>query len=108
MKALVTGATGHVGMNLVRRLVINGHDVRALVRPKSRRDLLSQYPVEEAVGDVLDADSLRTAMRGRDVVFHAAAVYALWDPDPNAIIRPTVEGSRNVLRAAAMGGFHTQ
>jgi dihydroflavonol-4-reductase len=104
VKAFVTGATGHIGINLVRRLVINGHDVRAFVRPKSPRDLLNQYPVEEAVGDLLDADSLRTAMRGCDVVFHAGAVYSLWDPDPDAIICPTVEGSRNVLRTAATCG----
>jgi len=87
-------------MNLVRRLILSGHHVRALVRQGSPRELLRRYPVEEVVGDVLEKGSLDAAMRGCDVVFHAAAVYSRWNPDENAIVRPTVEGSRNVLHAA--------
>lgn len=104
MKVLVTGATGHVGTNLVRRLVLNGYRVRALVRPTSPRDLLREYTVEECVGDILDEDSVEKAIHGCEMVFHAAAVYAKWAPSPDSILRPTVEGSRKVLEKALKVG----
>lgn len=104
MKALVTGATGHVGVNLVRRLVLNGHRVRALVRPTSPKELLRKYEVEECVGDILDDESVEKALRGCEMVFHAAAVYAKWAPSPDSIFRPTVEGSRKVLEKALKVG----
>ncbi|MBM3215420.1 NAD-dependent epimerase/dehydratase family protein, partial [Candidatus Poribacteria bacterium] len=104
MRTLVTGATGHVGANVVRRLAVSGRRIRILARPTSPLDIVSRYVSDVAMGDLLDRSSLVAAMRGCDVVYHAAAVYSLWRPDASDIFRPTVEGSRNVLEAAAEAG----
>ncbi|MDA1191891.1 MAG: NAD-dependent epimerase/dehydratase family protein [Candidatus Poribacteria bacterium] len=104
MKVLVTGAAGHLGANITRSLVQQGREVRALVRESSPRDLLEPLGVEFAVGDIMDADSLVAAMKGCDVVYHAAAIYRMWSKDSDDIIRPTVEGSRNTLEAARKAG----
>ncbi len=104
MKALVTGATGFIGGNLVRELLGDGAQVRALVRPGSDRTVLEDLDVEVAEGDVTDPDSLRPAAEGRDAVFHVAAWYAYWPPDRRRAHRVNVEGTVNVLRAAVEQG----
>ena len=101
--ALVTGATGLIGMHLIPRLQREGWQVRALVRDPARAGLLSRADVSLATGDVLDATSLVRAARGCDVLFHAAAVITPlggWD----AFRRPNVEGTRNTIAAAASTG----
>jgi len=98
--ALVTGATGLLGMHLIPRLQREGWQVRALVRDPARAGLLSRADVALATGDVLDATSFIRAARGCDVMFHAAAVITPlggWE----AFRRPNVEGTRNAISAAA-------
>ena len=104
MRYLVTGATGFLGSHVARMLCARGDDVRVLVRPTSDRRRLAGSPVEEAVGDVTDAASVERAMDGTDVVFHAAAMYEFGPRDPALMARTNVEGTRNVLDAAAARG----
>lgn len=105
MKALVTGATGFVGAAVVRALLRAGVEVRALVRSTSRRGNLDGLPVECVEGDLLDLASLRRAVGDCRHVYHVAAHYALWDPDPARFYRVNVEGTRMVLTAAQEAGI---
>lgn len=104
MKTLLTGATGFVGAALLRRLVAAGRDVRALVRPNSDRRNLAGVGCEIALGDLAEPESIRRAVRGCDAVFHAAADYRLWVPDPERMNRVNVQGTVDLIRAAAEAG----
>jgi UDP-glucose 4-epimerase len=76
MKLLLTGATGKVGSRLAKRLAQRGAQVRALVRDRMRAaKLVGEDQIELVQGDLLDADSLTTAVRGVDAVVHCAAFF---------------------------------
>jgi dihydroflavonol-4-reductase len=102
--ALITGGTGFIGANVARELVGAGGTVRVLARPGGDRRALEGVRVEFAEGDLLDAASVRRAVRGVQAVFHVAADYRLWTPDPAALYRTNVEGTRTVLEAAGEAG----
>lgn len=104
MKALVTGATGLVGANLVAALNAAGWEVRILRRPQSRLDALEGLSYEEAVGDILDPESLLAAMHGVDVVFHVAGAADYWRKPTDHLYRVNVTGTRNVVNAARQAG----
>jgi dihydroflavonol-4-reductase len=101
---LVTGANGFLGAAVVRALLAEGRRVRAFVRPGSDRRNLEGLPIEIAEGDVTDRRSLQGAVRGCEAVFHVAADYRLWVLDAAPMYRTNVEGSVNVLEAAADAG----
>ncbi len=105
MRALVTGATGFLGNNLARQLVQQGYAVRALVREGSDTGILRPLEVETVTGDLLDTGSLEAALEGCEVLFHAAAVYTFWAPDPEAVHRINVTGTENILAAAMRKGL---
>jgi len=104
MRALVTGGTGFVGSAVVRALLRDGFDVRALVRPQADRRNLEGLALECVVGDLADAGSLERAARGCEALFHVAADYRLGAPKPQELYRTNVEGTRNVLAAARVAG----
>lgn len=97
---LVTGASGFVGSAVLRALVGEGHKVRALVRPTSPRENLEGLDVEIVEGDMRDGASLDRALAGVRHLFHVAADYRLWAPDPEDIVRANVTGTRSVMEAA--------
>ncbi len=101
---LVTGATGFVGAAVVRNLLARGLPVRVLARPTSPRRNLEGLPVEVAVGSLEDAGSLARAVAGCGALFHVAADYRLWVPDPQAMYRTNVDGTRALMRAALAAG----
>ena len=102
---LVTGANGHVGNNLVRALLTNGETVRASVRNINNREPFTGLNCELVQADLMDKDSLRQAMDGVDSLYQVAAVLKTWSTKPEEeIIRPNLEGTRNVLKAAAEMG----
>ena len=104
MTALVTGANGFVGSALVRQLLRHGHLPRALVRPGSDRRNLERLDIELVEGDLTNPASLKQAVRGCTCLFHVAADYRLWIPDPERMYRTNVDGTRNLLRMAADAG----
>jgi nucleoside-diphosphate-sugar epimerase len=99
-RALVTGATGLVGSHIVERLVADGWSVRAFVRDASAARWLRECGAELAQGDILDGESLRSAMAHCDTVFHCAALISAsgnWD----RFQRANIDGTRAVIDAAA-------
>jgi dihydroflavonol-4-reductase len=104
MKFLVTGASGFVGGHVARRLVRDGHHVRALLRPTSNRAAIEDLALETITGDLSSAAVLEQAMSGVDGVFHVAAVYSFDPRDRRAMHEGNVEGTRRVLAAALVRG----
>ncbi|HEY9741959.1 MAG TPA: hopanoid-associated sugar epimerase [Coleofasciculaceae cyanobacterium] len=104
MRAFVTGATGFIGANLVRLLLQEGYEVRALVRPSSCLDNLQGVEVELVKGDLNDSN-LWQQMVGCQVLFHVAAHYSLWQADREQLYHNNVLGTRNVLAAARKAGI---
>lgn len=105
VKALVTGATGFIGGNLVHELLRQGYQVRALVRKESNRRNIEGLDIEVAIGDLRDRASLDQALEGCDVLFHAAACYTFWAPDAKVIYEINVQGTQNILAAALSKGI---
>ena len=104
MKALVTGGTGFIGSNIARALLEEGIQVRVLIRRASSTFNIEDIEIEKAWGDIRDPEAVRAAVSGCDAVFHAAALYSFWAPDPNLFYDINVQGTRNVLEAALAEG----
>lgn len=102
--ALVTGAPGFLGAHIVEALVRRGVKVRGWARPGEPRDNLKDLPLELIEGDVRDPERARTAVQGIDTVFHAAAVYESWAPDPTLMYDVNLRGTFNVLEASRQVG----
>jgi dihydroflavonol-4-reductase len=100
MTTLITGASGFVGSAVLRQLLESGSEVRVLVRPTSSRSNLEGLPVEIVTGDLRDEPSLRKAIRGCRALYHVAADYRLWTPNPQELYEANVNGSRNLMHAA--------
>lgn len=101
---LVTGASGFLGSAVARCLLQRGARVRVLVRRHSPRRNLDGLPVRLFEGDMRDPGAVRGAMEGVRYVFHVAADYRLWAPDPEEIVRTNVQGTEVVMRAAMAQG----
>ncbi|HYH23121.1 MAG TPA: NAD-dependent epimerase/dehydratase family protein [Azospirillum sp.] len=105
MKALVTGGTGFTGHALVRRLLAEGWDVAALDNKHGLKDdELTRAGARLLIGSVTDADLVRRATEGADVVFHLAAAFREYDAPDAHYDAVNVGGTRNVLRAAEEAG----
>jgi dihydroflavonol-4-reductase len=102
--AFLTGASGFVGSAVARQLMSEGFAVRALVRRGSSRANVNGLDIELVEGDIRDADLLRRAMRGSRYLFHVAADYRLWAPDPREILATNFDGTRAVMAAALEAG----
>ena len=97
---LITGASGFVGSAVLRKLIERGHEVRALVRPSSERRNLEGLPVHIVEGDLMAPETLKPAVEGCRGVFHVAADYRLWAPDPSGMFAANVDGTRAIMAAA--------
>src|SRR5438093_1237705 len=104
MRCFVTGASGFIGANLVNELVARGHQLEALLRAESDLRGLKGADFERVNGEVSDPKKLVASMRGCDWCFHVAASYRLWLRDYAPMYLANVEGTRNVIEAAAAAG----
>jgi nucleoside-diphosphate-sugar epimerase len=107
VKVLVTGAAGHLGANLVRRLVDDGEDVRAALRSEADTKTLETLPVEHVVGDLRDRDFVRRATSGCARVYHCAANVSTIQGDAahkREIYDSNVIATKNVLEGAMRAG----
>jgi dihydroflavonol-4-reductase len=112
MKALVTGANGHLGYNLCNTLLRQGHEVRASIRQTA--DEAKAAPLR-ALGDVelvglnvRDASAFAKAVEGVDHLFHLAATFAFYTGSREKdaeMVRDSVQGAENALHAAARAGI---
>ncbi|MCX6057974.1 MAG: NAD-dependent epimerase/dehydratase family protein [Chloroflexi bacterium] len=102
---LVTGATGHVGNVLVRKLLERGEKVRALLLPGESRESIQGLNVDAFEGDVLNLDSVFESMQGIKGIFHLAGVISIM-PGPNPFVhKVNVSGTKNILHAAMKKGI---
>ena len=97
---VVTGVSGFVGSAVARALAADGHRVRGLVRASSPRANLTDFPGDLVEGDLRDAAAVGRAMAGARHLFHVAADYRLWAPDPEEIVRNNRDTTRIVMEAA--------
>lgn len=104
MRSLVTGASGFLGSAVMHCLLNAGHEVRVLVRSKSNRGNLENLPIDISEGDLRDTASLKHAAAGCDYLFHVAADYRLWVPDPETMYDINVIGTQDLVRAAMEAG----
>lgn len=104
-KVVVTGASGHIGANLVRELLGRGYEVFTLIRQSSLA--LEGLDVTRVDGDILDPQSLCRAFRGVDQVYHLAAYISIKSGDNEKLELINIEGTRNVLEACQAEGVST-
>ncbi|UCE21667.1 MAG: NAD-dependent epimerase/dehydratase family protein [Candidatus Aminicenantes bacterium] len=102
MKIAVTGASGHIGVNLCQELVKHGHSVKALIHKNDCG--IKELPLECVPGDLLDASSLSRLVRGVEVVFHLAAVISIQVRNKKELFEKNVRGTENVVEAALKEG----
>lgn len=103
--ALVTGANGHLGNNLVRLLLNKGIPVRGSVRNLKNNSSFAELDCEIVQADIVDKSSLVLAMQGVKVVYAVGAAFKLWAKDPiKEIYEVNLQGTRNLIEAAAEAG----
>lgn len=106
MQCLVTGGGGFIGSHVVRSLLNRDHTVRVLHVPDE--DLRNLEDVQEELelikGDIRDRDCMLECVENCDLVFHLAALYRIWMPDPAIIYSVNVDGTRTVMEAAQQEG----
>jgi dihydroflavonol-4-reductase len=98
----ITGANGHVGINLCHQLLEKGATVRALFHQNDYA--LKHLEITAFKGDLLDPDSLVSFVEGVDVVFHLAAKISITGDPSGAVRNLNVEGTRNIIKASQQAG----
>lgn len=104
MKILLTGATGFVGAAVARHLLAAGHEVRALVRKGSDRRNVLDLKITLVEGSLQDEPSLKNAVAGCEGLYHVAADYRLWVPNPKEMYQANVVGTSLLMEAAQAAG----
>jgi len=96
---VITGATGHVGNVLVRKLVSLDREVRVLIESNTDDSVLNNLRIEKSTGNLLDLDSLEKAFKGADTVYHLAGKISLIPSENNIVQKINYDGTMNVIEA---------
>ena len=104
MKIFVSGATGFIGIQLVKRLVEEGHTVHALYRSESKADLIRLPGVRLFNGDILESASLDLALADCEEAYHTAAFAGVRAKDRALVFSLNVDGALNVIESAGKQG----
>ncbi len=99
-KTLVTGAAGFIGSHVVRELLAQQREVKAIVLPGENLQNLDGLDVEIVEADITDGNAMHRVMQGVNRVYHLAAIYAFWLPRREKMYEVNCLGSMNVLWAA--------
>lgn len=100
MRILITGADGMLGSNLVRLLLDQGHEISVFIHPTSRSVTLEGLKIKKHFGDILNVETLSTAVAENEVIIHAAASTSIWPSRSEAVRRINIEGTRNIIDVA--------
>jgi len=106
MKIFVTGATGFIGSNLAIALAKYGNIVHAIYRSKNKTENILHEDIKWFPGDILDTESLKTAMQGCEQVYHMAAYAAASETTPGDFTKFNVQGTINVIDMAGQMGIN--
>ena len=104
MAVLVTGATGFLGSHIARKLVEKGEKVKILLRKSSKTANIDNLEAERIYGDVTDLDSLKSAIKGCDTLFHTAGFVSFRKKDHQKMQDINVGGTINAMKAALDAG----
>ena len=95
MRIALTGASGHIGTNLCRALLSEGHEVRVLINRTSKS--LEEIPVERIPGNILDKKSLESLISGCEIVIHLAATISIRGVNERDLLSININGTKNIL-----------
>jgi dihydroflavonol-4-reductase len=101
---VVTGVSGFVGSAVARALAARGARLRGIARGSSDATNLGSFPGEMAEADLRDMAGVRAAMEGATTLYHVAADYRVWAPDPEEIVRNNLAMTETVMQAALEAG----
>jgi dihydroflavonol-4-reductase len=99
MNVMVTGATGHIGNVLIRQLIKEGDNVRAMVLPSDDDSSIRDLKIEIVQGDICNLDSMMSATQNIDTVYHLAGIIALTSDNPDLVYKVNLDGTKNVISA---------
>lgn len=105
MKILITGATGYVGHQLALALAEQNYEIHALVRNPNSTNIPSHKNIKVFKGDINDMESITTAIKGCNQVYHTAALVKPFDKDQSLFHKINVEGTHNLLQKALQFGI---
>lgn len=93
---LITGATGRVGIALVRELNTRGEKVKVLVREGSNTKELEQFNCEFVHGDILEVDKWESSLEDIDSIFHLAAHINISSKKKDFTFDTNIQGTKNI------------